>query len=478
MQDVAIIGCGIVGAAAAYTLSQYQLKLLILEKENDVAMGATRANSAIIHAGYDPLPGTLMARLNVEGNRMTPALCAALSVPFQKIGSLVLAFSEAELKTLQALFTRGTQNGVPELHLLGADELRRLEPAVSKEALGALYAPSAGIVNPWEYALALAEVAVQNGAELRRSSPVTALKKRDGYYEIQAGGTLFQARCVINAAGLESGRIHEMLCPKAFTIAPNSGEYYLMDKTEGTRARHVLFQCPNKDGKGVLIAPTVHGNLIVGPNARPTDGKRVNTTAEGLQFVKETAAKTMKTIDYRQTIRTFAGVRANSDQADFFIQESAPGFIDLACIKSPGLTAAPAIGLYCLELLRKAGLPLQKNNAAKTKRTQIRFKQLSTAEKKALIRENPLYGRVICRCETITEGEITAAIHSPIPPCSVDGVKRRAGTGMGRCQGGFCGPKVLDILSRERGIPPLAILKDGANSEILAAETKMGGEKE
>ncbi len=478
MYDVAIIGCGIIGAAAAHALSMYSVKTVVLEKENDIALGATRANSAIIHAGFDPEPGTLMARLNVRGCELAPKICAELDVPYKNVGSLVLAFSEEDDKTIRKLYERGVKNGVPGLEIISKACVLEMEKYVSPEVTGALYAPSAGIVNPWEYALALAEVAVTNGAEIRLGSEVMQISRSgDGYIITTASGTV-SAKYVINASGENSDTLHNMVAAPAFTVKPTRGDYYLMDKAECFRAKHTLFQCPSNAGKGVLISPTVHGNLLIGPNAVScADRERVNTTADGLDFVRNAAAKTIPDINYRNSIRNFAGMRANTDKDDFIIGFAAPHFLDLAGIKSPGLTAAPAIAEEALKLLAGDGLRLEANPAAVHTRRKLRFKELTNEEKIKAIAENPLYGRVICRCETITEGEIVDAIRSPIPPVSVDGIKRRAGTGMGRCQGGFCGPRVLDILARETGLSPLDILKDKNGSYILCGETKTGGAK-
>ncbi len=473
MYDVAIIGCGITGAATAFELSKYELKTIVLERENDIAMGATRANSAIIHAGYDPEPDTLMARLNVKGCAMAKELCAALDVPYKNCGSLVLAFTDADMITIRELYERGVKNGVPDLQVLSAEEVRAIEPNVSDTVMGALYAPTAGIINPWEYALAFAETAVRNGVEIARNAGVSGIESKDGFYRLTAGGKTVDAKFVINAAGVDSAIIHEMVAPKSFTVRPSRGEYFLFDKCEGGTAKHVLFQCPTAAGKGVLISPTVHGNLIVGPNAVPSeDSHRVNTTAEGLAYVRSAAEKSVKRLNFRSSIRNFAGMRANTDQTDFIIGMAADRFLDLAGIKSPGLSCAPALAEEAVKVLGENGLALNRKSSPITTRKQLRFKELSDAEKNAAIEQNPLYGRVICRCETITEGEIVAAIHSPIPPCSLDGVKRRAGSGMGRCQGGFCAPRVLDILARELGISPIDIPKDGAGSYILTGETK------
>ena len=478
MVDVAIIGCGVIGAATAFSLARYDLSVTVLERENDVATGTTKANSAIVHAGYDPEPGTLMARLNVEGNRMVKELAKQLDVPCKEIGSLVLAFDERDLETIKELYRRGVANGVPDLELLSAEQALAMEPSLSKEVKGALLAPSAAIVSPWELCLALAEVAVKNGVELRRNSPVTAIEKIEGGYRITAGGEVVEARMVVNAAGAEADRIHDLIAPHAFTPLPSRGEYYLMDKSQGALVGHVIFQCPNADGKGVLVAPTVHGNLIVGPNAEPVDCPTdVAVTADGLAFVKKQAAKSVPGINYRDSIRNFAGVRAVTDQPDFIIAEveGAPGFIDLGGIKSPGLTSAPAIGEEAVKLLEKAGLVLTEKPNFVAERRRVRFKELSSKEKAALVAKNPAYGRIICRCETISEGEILDALHSPIPPVSIDGVKRRCNPGMGRCQGGFCGPRVQEIIARELGVPQQEIPQDKAGSRILLGRTKEKG---
>ncbi len=476
MFDVAIIGCGVIGAATAYTLARYQLKVLVLEAENDVADGTTKANSAIIHAGYDPEPGTRMARLDVLGNRLAGEICERLDVPFKRNGSLVLAFSEEEIPHLKKLYSNGVANGVPGIRLLDADQVRELEPNLSDRVVAALYAPSAGVISPWEYALAMAQVAVRNGVRLERSSRVTAIRKLEGEgYELHTGPGDYQARRVINAAGLHSEEIHNMVAPPSFHIQPTRGQYYLLDKSEGSRVNCVIFQCPTKLGKGILVSPTVHGNLIVGPDAELVDGDDTSTTAAALEQVAELGRKSVPSVDLRASIRNFAGVRANSDRGDFVIEEAAPGFIDLAGIKSPGLSSAPAIALEAVELLKGTGLELREDPDFVDGRRRPRFKELSEAEKRALIAKDPAYGRVICRCETVTEGEILEAVRAPIPPVSVDGVKRRCSAGMGRCQGGFCGPRVLEILSRELHRDPTEILKDKAGTVILTGQTKQGG---
>lgn len=474
MYDVLIIGCGITGAATAFELAKYRLKVGVLERENDVALGATKANSAILHAGYDPEPGSLMARLNVRGVELARELCPRLDVPYRSCGSLVLAFSEGERAALAQLHRRGAANGVPGLELLSGDEARRLEPNLSAAVVAALHAPTAAICSPWEYCLALAETAVGNGAELRLDTAVTGLERAGAGWTVHTSRGDLQARFVVNAAGVDGGTVHAMAAPEAFEIRPARGQYYLLDKSEGGRVGRVIFQCPGPAGKGVLVAPTVHGNLIVGPNSEPVEGADTATTGDGLRYVRETALKSVPSINFRDSIRNFAGVRAATDRSDFILERAAPGFIDLVGICSPGLSAAPAIGEYAAQLLAQEGLALEKKAEFICGRRRTRFKELPPEGRAALVEKEPAFGRVVCRCETVTEGEILEALHSPIPPRSVDGVKRRVNAGMGRCQGGFCGPRVVELLARELGVSPREITQDQAGSWLLDRRTKGG----
>jgi len=479
--DVLIIGAGVTGSSLARELSRYQLSVLLTDKENDVSCGSTRANSAIIHAGYDPEPGTMMAQLNVDGNRMTEDICKQLNVPFKRVGSLVLAFSEEDLKTIKKLYDNGVANGVPGVELIDQKKLHEIEPNVSDEALGALLAPSAGIISPWEYTIALAENAVRNGVDYKlrfKVENITREKDENGETILTvpaASGGAVKARRVVNAAGVFSGEIAKMGlfgedCELGFRIIPSKGQYYLLDKTQGKLFDRVMFQCPSKVGKGVLVSPTIHGNLIVGPDAvNVEDADNTCTTRDALNFVRQAASLTTDHVSYRDNIRNFSGIRANSDQSDFIIAPSAvePNFINAAGIKSPGLSSAPAIALKLVELLAATGIVLDKKDNFIETREVIRFRELSNEERAKLVAERPEFGRIICRCETITEGEILAAIHSPITPVSLDAVKRRCNAGMGRCQGGFCGPRVLELLVRELGISPADVLKDRDGSWIV-----------
>ena len=477
MYDVTIIGCGVIGASLAYTLSRYQLRVLVLEKENDFAMGTTKANSAVVHAGYDPAHGTLMAKLNVRGSAMMEELCRKLSVKYKRTGSFVLAFDEAQRAHLEKMLENGNKNGVPGLQLLSGEEAREMEPGLSENVCAALYAPSAAIIDPWGLCIAEAETAVRNGVELKLRSAVTGMEDQGNSVLLHTSTGDYETRFVVNCAGGWGHEISAMTGECEWQAHPSRGEYYLLDKSSGSLVSRVIFQCPTAAGKGVLVAPTVHGNLIVGPNAHDVQGPLSReTTLSGMDEVAEVSHKSVPGIDFRQSIRNFAGVRANTSEADFIIRpaKNMPNLLHLAGIKSPGLSAAPAIAEYAAELLQGMGLVLEEKQDWDGTREQIRFKELSDAEKAELVKKDPRYGRVICRCETITEGEIVAAIHSPIPPCSVDGIKRRAGAGMGRCQGGFCGPRVVDILSRELGVSPLDIRQDGDGTYILTGTTKGG----
>ena len=475
MYDVAIIGAGVVGSSIFRELTKYNLKVVVLEKERDVSMGSSKANSAIVHAGYDPKEGTLAAKYNVLGNEMFEDLCKELSVPFKRNGSLIIAFDEDDLNTVKALYENGTKLGVKNLKILNKDEVLELEPSLSKEIKGALYAPTGGIVGPFEYTIALAENGVLNGGEIKLKKEVVSIEKNDTFKIKTSDGEVIEAKFVINAAGLYADKIHNLICKESFKILPRSGEYYVMDKNQGKIVSHTIFQCPSKLGKGVLVTPTVHGNLLVGPDARDIEDKEdLGTVAHGLEFIREASMRTTNKINFREGIRNFAGLRAVSDTDDFIIEENheVKGFIDVAGMKSPGLSSAPAVALGVVDILHKAGCTLEKKESFIAKREQIHFMELQAQEKAEVIKKNPQYGRMVCRCESITEGEIVDAIKRSFEVLSLDGVKRRCRPGMGRCQGGFCGPKVQEIIAREYNVPLESVVLEKDNSYILTGKSK------
>lgn len=476
MIDVAVIGSGIMGAAVARELSKYNLSILIIDKDNDVSCGTTKANSAIVHAGYDAKEGSLMAKYNVEGNAMYEELCKEVQAPFRRVGSYVLAFSEKEREHLEVLYKRGLANGVPQLEIIERDEIRRREPHVSEEAIAALYAGTAGITGPWEFAIKLIENAMENGAELKLNAEVVDLKKVDEHFEITfKNGEKIEAKKVINAAGVFADIINNMVSKKTFTITPRIGEYYLLDKVQGYLTDSVIFQCPNEMGKGILVAKTAHGNIISGPTASDVDDRiDVGSTSDALDVIRKTAVKSIKDINFRDNIRNFSGLRAEADTGDFILGEAedVKGFFNMAGTKSPGLTSAPAMAKDLAQMVVKSFGNVTKKEVFKKNREQIYFITLSPEEKAEVIKKDPRYGRIICRCENITEGEIVDVIHRKCGATTLNGIKRRCRPGAGRCQGGFCGPRVQEILARELNLKLDDILLEEKGSYILTGKTK------
>lgn len=477
MYDVAIIGAGVIGTFIARELSRYKLNTILIEKDNDVSNGTTKANSAIIHAGYDAKPGTNMAKFNSLGNPMFDKVCKELDVPFRRIGSLVIAFEEEDMQELEELYDRGQQNNISDMKILDKEKVEEMEPNINNNIIGALYAPTCGIIGPWELSIALAENALENGVELSLNSEVIDINKLNEGYKVITKDKEIETKYIINCAGVYADKINNMVSSPSFTITPYRGQYYLLDKSAGDIVNKVLFQCPTKYGKGVLVAPTVHGNIIVGPDKQKINYKEeLETTADRLEYVKKIAEQTSKKIPFIKTITTFAGLRAESSTGDFIIEESneAKGFINVAGMKSPALSSSPAIAEYVVEILNDITNGLEeKENFNPNRRKVVKFMELSDDQKAELIKTDPRYGRVICRCENITEGEIIDAIKRKAGATTVDGIKRRVRAGSGRCQGGFCGPKVMEILARELGVDMTDILKDNKGSYILTGQTKV-----
>ncbi len=479
LYDVLIIGAGITGAMTARALAKYNVSVCVAEAADDVAMGATKANSAIVHAGFDAECGTLKAKLNVQGCAMMPETAEELDVPYKNCGSLVCAYSEDEIRHLEKLKARGDQNGVPGLEIIDGTRLHEMEPLVSPDAVAALWAPTAGIICPYELCIAACENACINGVAFHLNYRVTAIEKKDGVFSVSNGHKTIQARYLVNAAGVHSDEIAKLAGDDVdFSILPRRGEYMLLDRSEGRTANTVLFSCPSANGKGILVSPTVDGNLILGPTADVIEDRDdTATTAEGLAAVMRGARHLVPSVNTRAVITQFSGVRptpvgADGDitKSDFCIgvSKKVEGLLHLAGIESPGLASSPAVGAYAAELLQSMGLVLtEKGEYQKGRPEKIRFRELNAAQRAAVIAKNPLYGKVICRCETVTEGEIVDAIHRPLGARDLDMVKRRTRAGMGRCGAGFCSPRTVEILARELGISMADITKCGGNSVIL-----------
>lgn len=474
MYDIAIIGAGIVGAMTARELTKYNVSVCVLEKENDVALGATKANSAIVHAGFDAKPNSLKARLNVRGSEMMPKVTRELGVKYKNNGSLVLGFDENDRKVIDELFERGIKNGVKGLKILDSDELHTLEPNISPNAKYALYAPSGAIVCPYELCIAAMGNAMDNGAELKLNFKVTDIKENGGYYTVSSDTDSVDAAYIINASGLYSDDVARMVGDDSFDIHPRRGEYILLDKECGTLTSRTIFRTPSDKGKGILISPTVDGNFLCGPTAVDmTDKEDKSTTPDGFGRIIAEARQNIESIPFNKTITSFCGLRAVGSTGDFIINSPKPSFINAAGIESPGLSASPAIAEYIIELLKKSGANLKTNESFNPIRKPYHeFRESFVDEKNRVIKERPEYGRVICRCETVTEGEIIDAIRTNPGARDIDGVKRRTRAGMGRCQGGFCLPYVSEILARELKIPFEKVTKSGGNSNIVIGKTK------
>lgn len=476
MTDVLIIGAGVIGSSIFRELTKYKLNVLLLEKENDVSCETTKANSAIIHAGYDPENKTAMAKYNVKGSRQIETLSKELDILYKKIGALVIGFTDEDFKRISYLFKNGVKNGVKNMEILKKEQVLKIEKNLNENVSSALYIKDSAIIDPFEFTYALCENGVDNGGNIKVNENVIKIEKNNNFFIVYtSNGHCFKTRYIINAAGVYADKVHNMICSQKFKIMPRSGQYYVFDKSEGKKVNHTIFTVPGKVSKGILVTPTVHGNLLAGPDARDVSSKDdLSTNREGLLDVKKAALKITDKIDFKKSIRNFAGLRAVADTNDFYICEDdeIKGFIDVSGIKSPGLSSAPAIAEKVVDILSDAGLELKINKEFNKFRKVIRFNELSDDEKDSLIKKNNRYGKIVCRCESIAEGEIVDAVKRSSIRLSVDGIKRRVRPGMGRCQGGFCRPRVIDILSREYNIPKEQVLKDLEGSYILDSKTK------
>lgn len=475
MYDVLIVGAGVIGCSIARELSSWNLRIAVAEKESDVAMGASKANSGIVHAGFDAHTGTNKAIYNVLGSRMFPALSEELDFPYRKNGAFVLCFDEKEIPRLYELMEQGKRNGAEGLSVLTGEQVRALEPNVSEKVVAALYAETSGITSPYEMTIAFAENAATNGVKFLLGEQVRSIQITSHGFEVELTNQTMFVKTIVNCAGVYADSIYAMVSDKnLFKITARKGEYCLLDKKCGWLTDKTLFQLPTDMGKGVLVAPTTHGNIIVGPTATDIENKEdVDTTFDGLGAAFNTASVSVPTLARRNIITQFAGLRAHADSGDFVIGESdVSGFFNVAGIESPGLTSAPAIAKDVAKQVA-AKLHANKNNGYVSSRKGIPcFAKMSDGDREALIAANPLYGKIVCRCENVTEGEIVDSIRRPVGATDLDGVKRRTRAGMGRCQMGFCTPRIMEILCRELGKDMTEITKCGKGSRIVVGRTE------
>lgn len=474
MFDIVIIGAGIVGSFLARDLSKYKLKIAVIEKGNDIALGATMANSAIIHSGHDPKEGTLKAKLNIRGNEMYEQVCKDLACTFNRIGAYVLATSEEECQTLEQLYKQ-TQNRNITCQMQEANEIKMNEPNLSNNVIKGLWLPSTAIIYPWEVAIALMENAVDNGVQLYLNEEVLGIDKGD-YYTVNTTNKKIETKMVINCAGVYADEIYRMVTNDVpFSITARKGEYFVLDKLNKSLVNHVIYPVPSKIGKGVLIVPTTHGNTLLGPTSFEIDDKSaVNNTKAGLDYVRGQISRLIEPIPMDKVIRTFAGNRPSGSTHDFIIEEAVdcPYFYNVASIESPGLASAPAISEYLIDIIKAKNEFELNPNFKSTREPYLDLKKLTEVQRDELVKQNPKYARMICRCELVTEGEIVDAIHRTCGATTVKGVKKRVRPGMGRCQGGFCEPLIVDILARELKIDKEDVCLDGLQSKLLIERTK------
>ena len=468
--DIIIIGSGIIGCATARELSGYQASVIVLEKESDLAEGATKANSGIIHAGYDAIPGTLKAYYNVRGASMFPSICRQLNIPYRRCGALVIALDENESETIVSLKERGESNGVNHLSVIGRNEILALEPNINPQVLCALHVPDSAIISPYEAAYAMADSAAVNNTAFLFNQTVQIIFSNQNGFTVQTDCDTFACRVLINCAGSFGADIHNTLCDNKLDMIHRRGQYYLLDRSAEQPFERTVFQCPSAMGKGVLLTPTVHGNLLIGPTAEDiTDPCDKATTADGLSDILRKAVRTWPALSVRQNITNFSGIRAHLKSNDFIVGQSKelPGYFEAVGIESPGLSSAPAIAEdLCRQVVEYLNLA-RKGKTIVYQAPACSFHDMSNEERASAVESDPSYGNIVCRCEMVTEAEIRAAIRRPVGARTVDGVKRRTRAGMGRCQGGFCMPRVADIIAEETGIPLQEITKSGGSSFLL-----------
>lgn len=473
ISDILIVGAGVIGCALARELGRYEATVTVLERGHDVAEGASKANSGIVHAGFDAVPGTLKAKLNVEGAKMMPALCRQLGVPYRQNGALVVAYAPKERATLEALRAQGEQNGVEGLEILERDALLAMEPNANPEAVCALFAPTSGIVSPYELTYALADHAAVCGATFRFNAPVERVFFEGGLWRAMVGKTVHESRVLVLCAGADGARLRAFAGGKGLRLVPRRGQYMLLDHTDALPFERTMVMCPTERGKGVLVAPTVHGNVLLGPSAEDIpDATDTATTASGLAGVIKACRKTWPGLSTRNAITNFSGVRAHEEHGDFVVGRLAENAYEATGIESPGLSAAPALARRLAEQIAREQRLAPRAQVPEPPKREKPFNEMTTEEREAAIRRDPLNGQIVCRCEVVTEAEIRAAIRRPVGATSVDGVKRRTRAGMGRCQGGFCSPRVMEILAQELGVAVTEVTKCGGNSRLVSGKVR------
>jgi len=476
MYDAIIIGAGVVGAMCARSFTMQGMKVCITEKESDVAMGATKANSAIVHAGFDATEGRLKAKLNVKGSQMMEDICLKLGVKYQNNGSVVVGFNEEDLNHIKELKKRGDANGVKGLEVLMGEEVFKKEPGLSKNVTSALWAPTGAIVCPYDLTVAAIGNAMDNGADLKTNFHVKSICEKDGVYTVSNGEESIQANIVINAAGIYSDYVASLIGDCSFTVHPRKGEYILLDKPKKLPVKATVFRTPTKMGKGILVTPTVDGNVLLGPTSVDMEDKDdTSTQSEGFKKILSQATENVDGLSLNKSITSFCGLRAAGSTGDFIITSPRKGFINLGGIESPGLSASPAIAEYVLEMLTGQGFKFEpKKDFNPIRKSMHFFREMNIDEKNSVIKKDPAYGKIVCRCEGVTEGEILYAIRQNPRPTDLDGIKRRTRAQMGRCQGGFCMPYVAELLSKETGVSMENITKSGKNSRIITGFAKEG----
>lgn len=475
MKDILIIGAGVSGCLIARDLARYQLDVEVIEKENDVGNASSMANSAIVHSGYDPLPGTLKAKLNVEGNAMYDELCNDLDVHFGRIGSLTVVTEDEQWLVIKELFERAKKNNVL-VKLLSADEVKKMEKNITPDVKGALLAPSCGIVDPFNLCVHAMENAIDHGVKLFLNEKVMRISKIAGGYEVETNKAVHQGKVIINATGVEADLVSELLGPNHFSIKPRKGEYFVLDHFGFGFVNHVIFPLPTEKGKGILLTPTTSGNYLVGPSSEYVGSRDdISTDRMTLEYVKTMAANLIPNIPFNQVIRTFSGLRASSSTGDFIIEEleGFPGFINVAGIESPGLASAPAIAKYVREtLVSKHFSLLEKVNYSPKVKPYVRPKVMDPVAREALVKDHPSFAQVVCNCEKVSLGEIEDVLSRSCPPHSVKGVKKRTRAGFGKCQGGFCQPYVIKALAKHYGTSLTEVNYDEEDSPILRYDSK------